>query len=134
MLGKFMSRIGFGNVVVNTILNQKRYARGDTVSGKVEITGGISDQEMKGIILTLIIKYEQDKEDSDFSHHEKEVKEIILTDIDHVQSNEKITIPFHFPISADHLKSGEGVETVVRTKLLVEYGVDAHDEDEIIIV
>ena len=134
MWKEFISSIGFGNVVVDTKVKKKQYDVGDTVSGIVEIKGGIVEQEIKAVVLTLFVQYEQDKEDSDFSYHQKELKEIVLTDVDHIQSNEKITIPFSIDIPMDHLKTKPGVETILRTKLLVEHGVDPTDEDTWIIV
>ena len=134
MWKEFISSIGFGNVVVDTKVKKKQYQVGDTVSGVVEIKGGIVEQDIKGIVLTLLIQYEQDKEDSDFSYHQKEVKEVVLTDIEHVQSNEEISIPFSIHIPIDHWKTKAGVETILRTKLLVEYSVDPTDEDTLIIV
>ncbi|WP_042346875.1 sporulation protein [Bacillus massiliigorillae] len=134
MWKKFMSSIGLGNIMVDTILDHKQYRRGESMNGIVHIKGGAAEQVIDEIVLTLVLKYEQDREDSDFSYHEKTLHEIILKDIHHVDSNEYCSIPFSIDILDNHPITEKGVETILRTKIIVPQAVDPEDEDQVIIV
>ena len=134
MWKELITSIGFGNVVVDTKVKKKQYQVGETISGVVEIKGGMVRQEIESVILTLVIQYEQDKEDSDFSYHQKEIAEVMLNEVDFVQAKETIILPFSMTIPLGHLRTTENTETFLRTKLVIPYAVDAVDEDKIIIV
>lgn len=134
MWKKFMSSIGFGNIMVDTILENRQYKRGETINGVVHIKGGAAEQEIEKIVLTLVLKYEQDKEDSDFTYHEKDIHEIVFTDIHHVDSSEYCSIPFSMELPDDHPLTCNGVETTLRTKLIVPQAVDSEDEDQVVIM
>ncbi|MEH6944711.1 sporulation protein [Bacillus sp. JJ722] len=134
MWRKFMSSIGLGNIMVDTILDNKQYKRGETINGVVHIKGGAAEQEIEKIVLTLVLKYDQDKEDSDFSYHEKDLHEIVFTDIHHVDSNEYCSIPFSIAISGEHPITSKVVETTLRTKLFLPQAVDSEDEDQVVIL
>lgn len=133
MWKKFMSSIGFGNVTVDTVLPKQTYKQGELLEGSVKVKGGAAEQDIERIELRLILIYEQDKEDSDFSYHEKELYEMALTNLHHVDSNELYSIPFSIPIDKTHPKTEAGVETVLRTKVLIHQGIDPEDEDKILI-
>ncbi|WP_019241787.1 MULTISPECIES: sporulation protein [Bacillus] len=129
-----LSSIGLGNITVDTIVEKKEYKPGEELCGKVEINGGMTDKKIEGIVITLLVKYEQDKLDSDFSFHEKHIRETEINNSKMIHSNETNTIPFSIRIPFDHPKSENGVETIIRTKLLVSQNIDPEDEDTIIIL
>lgn len=133
MWKKFISSIGFSNVTVDTLLEKTKYQPGETIVGKIEVKGGMYDKQIEGIVLTLILKYEADKVDSDFSYHEKEINELVLRDIQHIPSNEISIIPFSMFIPTSHNKTKAGIETILRTKLLVSHSLNPQDEDTIVI-
>lgn len=133
MFKKVISSIGFGNVTIDTKLNDDTFHPGDTASGVVEINGGIYEKKINGIILTLLTKYEADKEDSDFSYHEKVVSEHNITSDLIIPPKKQISLPFTLQIPSGQPLSDEQTETVLRTKLLVSQAVDPVDEDTIII-
>ena len=133
MFKKVISSIGFGNVTIDTKLEKDTFHPGDTANGIVEINGGIYEKKINGIVLMLLIKYEADKEDSDFSYHEKVVTEQTITSDMTIPQKKKLSLPFSLHIPADHPLTDEQTETVLRTKLLVSQAIDPIDEDTIII-
>ncbi len=134
MWKKFMSSIGFGNVTVDTKLEKKQYRQGEEITGIVEVRGGEVEQDIEGIVLTLIVKYEQDKEDSDFSYHEREIQEIILNKVQHIDSREISSQTFTMQLTKDHPVTTEKMETILRTKLIVPQAVDPEEEDQVVII
>lgn len=129
-----MSSIGFGNVTVDTKLEKKQYRQGEEITGIVEVRGGEVEQDIEGIVLTLIVKYEQDKEDSDFSYHEREIQEIILNKVQHIDSREISSQTFTMQLTKDHPVTTEKMETILRTKLIVPQAVDPEEEDQVVII
>lgn len=129
-----MSSIGFGNVTVDTKLEKKQYRQGEEITGIVEVRGGEVEQDIEGIVLTLIVKYEQDKEDSDFSYHEREIQEIILDKVQHIDSREISSQTFTMQLTKDHPVTTEKMETILRTKLIVPQAVDPEEEDQVVII
>ncbi len=99
-LKRILTRIGIGNVQVDTFLAKDRLVIGEEVRGTVKITGGSLPQIINGIHLTIATEFM------------REVKErIIYTryDLHRERLTEKITvtayeikeIPFTFPVPID---------------------------------
>ena len=133
MFKKVITSIGFGNIVIDTKLEKDTFHPGESLNGTVVMNGGLAEKKINGILLTLLIKYEADKEDSDFSYHEKVVTEQKITTNMSVPAKEIISFPFTLDIPEEHPLTAEGTETVLRTKLLVAQAIDPMDEDTIII-
>ena len=133
MLKKVITSIGFGNVTVDTKLEKDTFHPGESLQGAVVLNGGLSEKKIKGIMLTLLSKYEAEKEDSDFSYHEKVITEQkIISDV-FIPAKEEMSFPFTMEIPREHPLTDERTETVLRTRLLVSQAVDPVDEDTIII-
>ncbi|MEG9297835.1 sporulation protein [Mangrovibacillus sp. Mu-81] len=133
MLEKFLSSIGIGHVKVDTVVPNATITAGDNINGEVIIEGGMADQQVNEVQLLLLFKYEEDKEDSDFPYHEKEIKTIILKDIGTIKAGEKKAISFQFPTDRDHPKTTESNQTILRTTVDIPQAVDPTDEDSIIV-
>ncbi|MCA1062870.1 sporulation protein (plasmid) [Cytobacillus spongiae] len=133
MIKQFLSSIGIGHVKVDTIVHKTEISPGDFIEGEVVLVGGMSDQPVNEVYLLLLEKYEEDKEDSDFPYHEKDVDTIILNDIGTIRAGEEKRIPFSFPTSSEHPKTTETNKTILRTTVDIPQAVDPTDEDSIFV-
>ncbi|RFU66355.1 hypothetical protein D0469_17110 [Peribacillus saganii] len=133
MWREFLSSIGIGNAKVDTVLQSKALYPSSTVEGEIVIQGGAAGQEVEAIVLTLAVRYEAEKEDSDFSYHEKEVSRIIIQHPEGISAKKETCIPFEFTLPEDHPVSDGKYETILRTVLQIPQGVDPEDEDIIFV-
>ncbi|MCA1053913.1 sporulation protein [Rossellomorea aquimaris] len=133
MFEKFLSSIGIGHVKVDTTVSKAKINQGETIKGEIKIEGGMADQPINEVRLLLLLKYEEDKEDSDFPYHEKELKTIVFKDLGTIKAGEKKSIQFQFPTEKDHPKSTETNQTILRTTVDIPQAVDPTDEDSIIV-
>jgi sporulation-control protein len=133
MLNKFLSSIGIGHVKVDTIVHTTEISPGDHIKGDVVLKGGMADQPVNEVQLLLLLKYEQDKQDSDFSYHEKDLNTITLDSIGTIKAGEEKRIPFEFPTNARHPKTTETEQTILRTTVDIPQAVDPTDEDSIFV-
>ncbi|TDL34898.1 hypothetical protein E2R51_04015 [Jeotgalibacillus sp. S-D1] len=130
MLEKFFSSIGFEGAEVKTYIQSTAYTPGDTIIGTICVTGGQSDQEIKGIELTLFVTHDgQVREDSDFSYYDEQITQVILKDVKSIKAGDKKEIPFELKLTANHPLTTEKDETFIQTKVLVLNGVDPKDKD-----
>ena len=133
MLNKFLSSIGIGHVKVDTIVHTTEVSPGDHIKGDVVLKGGMADQPINKVQLLLLYKYEEDKKDSDFCYHEKDLKTISLENIGTIRSGEEKRIPFEFPTASDHPKTTDTIQTILRTTVDIPQAVDPTDEDSIFV-
>jgi sporulation-control protein len=133
MLNKFLSSIGIGHVKVDTIVHTTEISPGDDIRGDVVLVGGMADQPVNEVRLRLFFKYEEDKKDSDFSYHEKDLDTIILDNIGTIKAGEKKRIPFEFPTQSGHPKTTDTEQTILRTTVDIPQAVDPTDEDSIFV-
>jgi sporulation-control protein len=131
MWKELLSSIGIGNAKVDTIVHNPSVKTGEKIKGEVQIRGGVSAQVIDEIVLLLYVQYREDKEDSDFTHHVKELSETRLEKIGTIQAGEERKIPFSIEIDKDHPKTDSKYETFLRTTLMVSQAVDPKDEDTI---
>jgi sporulation-control protein len=134
MIKQFLSSIGIGHVKVDTIVHKTEISPGDSIEGEVVLVGGMADQPINEIHLLLLEKYEEDKKDSDFSYHEKDLDTIILDKIGTIRAGEEKRISFIFPTSSDHPKTTDANKTILRTTVDIPQAVDPTDEDSIYVV
>jgi sporulation-control protein len=133
MLEKFLSSIGIGHVKVDTVVPKSSITAGENINGEVIIEGGMADQPINEVRLLLLFKYEEDKEDSDFPYHEKELKTIVLNSIGTIKAGEKKAISFQIPTDPVHPKTTGTNQTILRTTVDIPQAVDPTDEDNIIV-
>ncbi len=133
MWKEFLTSIGIGHIKVDTVVKEAALNRGERIEGEVIIHGGIADQPINKISLTLLINHDSYREDSDFSFHEKEIKSVVLENIEFIQANSEKKITFSIELDSDHPITSEKVETLLRTYVDIPNAVDVKDEDKIII-
>jgi sporulation-control protein len=130
----FLSSIGIGNIKVDTLVEHPTLTPASELTGEVVIEGGLSDQEVNKIVLTVFIRTDDYRKDSDFSYHEKELHGFALDNIGVVKAEEVKRIPFKFSLAKDHPVTDEKTETFLRTTVDIPQAVDPTDEDSIKIV
>ena len=131
MLNKFLSSIGIGHMKVDTIVHTTEISPGDHIKGDVVLMGGMADQAVNVVQLLLLHKYEEDKKDSDFSYHEKDLDTITLDKIGTIRAGEEVRIPFEFPTQSNHPKTTDTDQTILRTTVDIPQAIDPTDEDSI---
>ncbi|PEP95027.1 sporulation protein [Bacillus toyonensis] len=118
MFQKFLASVGIGSAKVDTVLEKEEYVVGETIIGKVRITGGSVSQQIESIYLTLSTSYVREVDD----------KKVTATfDLERV----RLTDPFSFkmPIEAPLTL---GMKTVwVHTGLDIKNSIDPSDRDYI---
>lgn len=134
MWKNILSSIGIGGVTIDTILQKKTYQRGDKIKGAVLIRGGQAAEPIESLIVSLHLQVNEVREDSDFSYHEKDLKEITIPMNRDVQPQEKLTIPFTLEIDEEHPATDEKNKTFLKTTALIPQAIDPSDQDEVIIV
>jgi sporulation-control protein len=133
MFKRMLTSIGIGNAKVDTVIPNQSFLRGNRIQGEVKIEGGIASQKIDAIILTLFVKFEEIRGDSDFSVREKEVQEIVINICDIINVGQHMQISFSIDVALDHPITNHQNETFLRTTLVIPQGVDVFDEDTIII-
>lgn len=134
MWKEFLSSIGFGKAKVETLVHNPVIRQNEILNGEVIINGGICDQKIKKIILSLLVRYDEERDDSDFFYHEKEVYEEVIDEIGRISADKERRILFRIPIKAEHPVSNHSVKTILRTTLKIAQGVNAKDEDTIEVI
>ncbi|WP_158598293.1 sporulation protein [Falsibacillus albus] len=134
MWKEFLSSIGIGNMKVDTIVRNPRLSRKDRIEGEIVIYGGNIVQKVDAILLSLLYRYEEIKEDSDFTQHEREIMEKSISDIGKIKPKETKRIPFEIALESDHPLTHGSSETVLRTILLIPNSINPQDEDTIVVV
>ncbi|WP_421378572.1 sporulation protein [Bacillus salacetis] len=130
----FLSSIGIGNIKVDTVVENPTLTPSSDLKGEVVIEGGLSDQQVNKVVLTVFIRTDDYREDSDFSYHEKELHGYALDEIGVVKAEEVKRIPFKFSLSKEHPISDDKTETFLRTTVDIPQAVDPTDEDSIKVV
>ncbi|HZG69903.1 MAG TPA: sporulation protein [Chondromyces sp.] len=129
----FLSSIGIGSVKVDTRLEKKAYVQGEAIKGEVLIKGGIAEEQIESIAITMFLRYESVRPDSDFTFHDKDLDELVIPLTDEIDSNEEKRIPFTLQLDKKHPATSEKYQTFLRTTLLIPQAIDSSDEDEIIV-
>ncbi|WP_309088178.1 sporulation protein [Domibacillus sp.] len=129
----FFSSIGIGSIKVDTMIDQKAVSPGETINGYVYIKGGKVEEPIDKVQILLYLQYEEVKEDSDFSWHEKHFQEVILPFKRNIKASEAHKVPFSIKIPLQGPKTDETHKWFIRTKVFIDQAVDPEDEDEVMI-
>ncbi|WP_100331089.1 sporulation protein [Bacillus xiapuensis] len=133
MLKRFLSSIGIGGVTIDTVVTPRTCSAGDTVKGKVMISGGRAEVYIQSIVLQLVTEIEETRDDSDFAYQENEIERITL-DIDRaISPDETKEIPFKLSIQEHHPATREHQRTYLRTTAVIPQAVNPTDQDELVI-
>ena len=131
MLKKFLSTIGIGSMKVDTIVDQPDLAHGESLSGKIYIDGGQSEQMIDFIKLEVIKRSEGHREDSDFDVTNDVVAKYMIETIGSVKSKETRMVPFEIMPDERWEYDKEKAKLFLRTSVHITGAVDVQDEDEI---
>ncbi|WP_204555292.1 sporulation protein [Bacillus ectoiniformans] len=129
----FLSSIGIGSVKVDTIIPKSEVKPGELIEGEVVINGGQAEEPISKVTLQLLLRYEEVREDSDFSYHDKEIKEVVLDVHRNIEVDEEKRLPFQMELPKDHPLTDEENQTFLRTIVDIKQSVDPTDEDEIVV-
>ncbi|WP_046176148.1 sporulation protein [Domibacillus indicus] len=133
MWKEFFSSIGIDSVKVDTVLEKQIAAPGETVKGNILIKGGQADEPVEKIQVLLYMQYEEVKEDSDFSWHDKDIEEINIQINRNIAAGESETIPFLIKIPDNGPLTDGSHKWYIKTKVFIDQAVDPEDEDQIIV-
>lgn len=128
---QFLSSIGIGSMVIETVVERPHLDEGETLNGTVYFTGGDSDQEIDFIELTVLKQIENYREDSDFDVIEKIVAKQTLEFAGSVKSKETLMQQFEIVPDERWILEMPKAKLILRTIVHIKNGIDATDEDEI---
>ncbi|KZN99758.1 hypothetical protein A4244_17335 [Bacillus badius] len=134
MWKNILSSIGIGGVAIDTVLEKTDYHAGEKMKGKVLINGGQAAEPIDALVISWYLQIHEVREDSDFSYHDKELKEMTLPIQRDIQPKEKLTIPFTLEIDAEHPPTSATHQTFLKTTAVIPQAVDPFDQDEVIIL
>ncbi|MED4532986.1 sporulation protein [Metabacillus fastidiosus] len=132
---KVIASIGIGTVKVDTKISSSRVIQGGDIQGIIQISGGQTDQEIRGIKLHLMTRYVYDetdhpinciiytyKVDEQFIIEKEEVKELPFS----------FQIPFHTPMTIKDPYTLKNVPRVwIDTDLDIRHALHSRDYDPI---
>ncbi|WP_338754322.1 sporulation protein [Bacillus sp. FJAT-52991] len=133
MWKKFLSSIGIGSVKIDTVIPKRHFIAGEVVDGEVIITGGQVAVPIQSVVLQIVYQFEEIRDDSDFSIHEKELNQLTIHLDKEILSGETVVLPFQLPLEQHCPVTEEKKQTFLRTTAIIPQSVDATDQDEIII-
>lgn len=132
MLGSFLRAAGIGSAKIDTILSPASCAPGETLTGKIVITGGSGKQSFRGINLELNCRCYAEIKD------ERKLMDIVVASASipavDVAANAVVEIPFAMQIPLHAPLSAGGIKNAIKTRLDIEMGVDSTDSDAVNIV
>jgi sporulation-control protein len=131
MLKQFLSSIGYGAMKVDTIIGSPNIAFGENLNGTIYIEGGDSEQLVEHIEIELMKRTSEEKEDSDFSIHDKTITKQSFEMVSTVKSKATHMIPFELVPDERWETLSENEKLILRTTVFILNAVDIHDEDEI---
>lgn len=133
MLKSLFVSIGIGGASVDTILDSNQVVVGETLTGRVEVKGGSTDQAVRGVILELVTKCLVEA-NGDNKVHADIVVASGRVDLDGIRAGERKSLPIAIPIPPGTPLSVGTTSTRLRTRLDIANAVDATDSDIVQIV
>lgn len=123
---RVLSRIGIGASTVETVLPGAEFVPGEAVSVEVELYGGDSRQEIRGIHLVLAARDDADGEHELAAYH---VEEPISLGADEERTiRADLEVPLWTPVTTG------GVSVWLETRLDIDWARDPTDEDRVKVV
>lgn len=126
--GRFLSRIGVGAATIDTRLEKGEFAPGDEIRGIVEITGGSLEQEVAGIFISVMARYDST---AGSSKAVGTVEKFPVAPGRTVAPDSREEVPFSFRLPYDTPPTMGRSEVWLRTSLDVKGAFDPQDEDRI---
>lgn len=127
---KFLSSIGIGSLMVETVVERPNLNEGETLNGTIYITGGDSDQTIEYVELHVVKQIDEVRDDSDFQLIENIVAKQSLDFVSTLKSKGSLMQQFEIVPDERWLAENPNTKLLLRTIVHVDNGVDAQDEDE----
>lgn len=122
-----ITSLGINGMKVFIHLNQQQYQVTDEISGSLILKAGQSSQKVTHIALSIIEKYENDDETSEFTHLENELDQFIIDDTFTLEVEENKTIDFRFKPEELKFKSKKS-HVYLKTHVYIGLGLDEEVE------
>jgi sporulation-control protein len=127
---KVLASIGIGSARVDTKLEHTSYKAGDPICGVVEVYGGVSEQTIDAIYLTVNTNYTRQKDDHPFTDTAI-IEQHQITDPFLMKANETKVFPFSFSLPMDAPLTYGNTRVWVQSGLNIKNAVNPQDEDYI---
>lgn len=130
MFEKLLTSIGIESLEINTVLKTEQVHSNGILDGSVVIESGVSEQTINQIELTLIERYDNPDERSQFPILDNELQTFTLHVDRSISENTKEIEHFQFNIDELEFKTNPN-KLILKTHAYLSHSVDAYDEDEI---
>lgn len=130
MFEKLLTSIGIESLKIDTVLKTQQVHSNGILDGSVVIESGASEQTINQIELTLIERYDNPDERSQFPILDNELQTFTLHVDRSICKNTKEIEHFHFNIDELEFKTNPN-KLILKTHAYLSHSVDAYDEDEI---
>lgn len=130
MFDNILTSIGVGSLKINTLIESKSVSSQGNMRGLINFISGESHQTIKKVELTLIERYENPDEKSDFPTLENELQTFTLPNEINLLKHENKQEQFEFNISKLEFKSNPK-KLILKTHVFIAHSIDEYDEDEI---
>ncbi|BAC14907.1 sporulation control protein [Oceanobacillus iheyensis HTE831] len=131
MFNKMLSSIGIGSTKLDTQLDKEIYMAGETVTGKILVTGGKVEQEIDQIYLSVNTKYIKESDDDKRYHVNLIIDKFKIAESFTIQPGEAKEIPFNFDLSPQTPLTVRDKNVWIDTGLDIKKAVDPGDIDYI---
>ncbi|MDQ7129553.1 sporulation protein [Mammaliicoccus sciuri] len=132
MFNNLLTSIGIGSIKADTHIENNINYENDLIKGVVILEGGNTDQKVNKIEITLIERIQNGDKTSQFSEVDNELDTYIYAGEFTVRAKEVEKIHFQFKLE-NHDINVENNKFYIKTHVHIDYGVDAYDEDEVLI-
>lgn len=130
MFKRMLSRVGVGNVTIDTQLEYDSYQAGSKVTGRILITGGSVPQTIQFIDIILMTKFR----DSDGNHVTFELEKYPITGKIQVEANDSNSVDFYLQLPPDIPATLGHAKVWMHTIADVSNAVDPTDDDAVTIL
>jgi sporulation-control protein len=127
---KVLTSIGIGSARVDTKLEYTSYKAGDPIRGVVEVYGGVTEQTIDSIYLTVNAMYTFQKDGHPYTDTAT-IEQHQITDPFLMKANETKVFPFSFTLPIDAPLTYGSTRVWVQTGLDIKNAVNPQDEDYI---
>ncbi|MBE3570778.1 MAG: sporulation protein [Bacillales bacterium] len=127
---KVLTSIGIGSARVDTKLEHTSYKAGDPIRGVVEVYGGVTEQTIDAIYLTVNTTFTRQKDDHPYTETAA-IEQYQITEPFLMKANETKVFPFSFTLPIDAPLTFGNTRVWVQTGLDIKNAVNPQDEDYI---
>lgn len=130
MFKKILSSIGIGSAKIDLVLDQSVVTMGETLNGKLLVTGGTTEQQIGNISVDLRVNSRYESNDQTRSY-DKSVSSVKISDAFTIQPGETRELPFTCRVPEYIPMSSVTTRYYFLTNLDIQAGLDSTDRDYI---